>query len=174
MTRFLIPLVLFIALVVFLAIGLRHDPHEVPSPLINKPAPAFQLAQLREPEKRFSAEEMRGKVWLLNVWASWCITCRDEHPLLLQYARSKAVPIYGLNYKDKREDALSWLGELGDPYVLSVSDLDGRVGIDYGVYGAPETYLIDRNGVIRFKQIGPVTPDIWEQKILPLAKELNK
>ncbi len=174
MTRFLIPLVLFIALVVFLAIGLRHDPHEVPSPLINKPAPAFQLAQLREPEKRFSAEEMRGKVWLLNVWASWCITCRDEHPLLLEYARSKAVPIYGLNYKDKREDALSWLGELGDPYVLSVSDLDGRVGIDYGVYGAPETYLIDRNGVIRFKQIGPVTPDIWEQKILPLAKELNK
>lgn len=174
MTRFLIPLVLFIALVVFLAVGLRHDPHEVPSPLINKPAPAFQLAQLREPSKHFSAEEMRGKVWLLNVWASWCVTCRDEHPLLLEYARSKAIPIYGLNYKDKREDALSWLGELGDPYVLSVSDLDGRVAIDYGVYGAPETYLIDRNGVIRFKQIGPVTPDIWEQKILPLAKELNK
>lgn len=174
MTRFVIPLVLFIALVVFLAIGLRHDPHEVPSPLINKPAPAFQLAQLREPSKRFSTEEMRGKVWLLNVWASWCITCRDEHPLLLEYARSKAVPIYGLNYKDKREDALSWLGELGDPYVLSVSDLDGRVGIDYGVYGAPETYLIDRNGVIRFKQIGPVTPEIWQQKILPLANELNK
>jgi cytochrome c biogenesis protein CcmG/thiol:disulfide interchange protein DsbE len=174
MTRFVIPLVLFIALVVFLAIGLRHDPHEVPSPLINKPAPAFQLTQLREPSKRFSAEEMRGKVWLLNVWASWCVTCRDEHPLLLEYARSKAVPIYGLNYKDKREDALSWLGELGDPYVLSVSDLDGRVGIDYGVYGAPETYLIDRNGVIRFKQVGPVTPDIWEQKILPLANELNK
>jgi cytochrome c biogenesis protein CcmG/thiol:disulfide interchange protein DsbE len=117
---------------------------------------------------------MRGKVWLLNVWASWCITCRDEHPLLLEYARSKAVPIYGLNYKDKREDALSWLGELGDPYVLSVSDLDGRVGIDYGVYGAPETYLIDRDGIIRFKQVGPVTPDIWEQKIVPMVKDLNK
>ena len=174
MTRFVIPLVLFVVLVVFLAIGLRHDPHEVPSPLINKAAPGFQLAQLRDPAKRFSADEMRGKVWLLNVWASWCITCRDEHPLLLGYARSKAVPIYGLNYKDKREDALSWLGELGDPYVLSVSDLDGRVGIDYGVYGAPESYLIDRNGVIRFKQVGPVTPDIWEQKILPLARELNK
>lgn len=174
MSRFVIPLVLFVVLVVFLAIGLRHDPHEVPSPLINKPAPGFQLAQLREPSRRFSAEEMRGKVWLLNVWASWCITCRDEHPLLLEYARSKAVPIYGLNYKDKREDALSWLGELGDPYVLSVSDLDGRVGIDYGVYGAPETYLIDRNGVIRFKQIGPVTTDIWQEKILPLVKDLNK
>ncbi|HEY3040215.1 MAG TPA: DsbE family thiol:disulfide interchange protein [Pyrinomonadaceae bacterium] len=174
MSRFVIPLVLFVVLVVFLAIGLRHDPHEVPSPLINKPAPGFQLAQLSDPSKRFSAEEMRGKVWLLNVWASWCITCRDEHPLLLEYARSKAVPIYGLNYKDKREDALSWLGELGDPYVLSVSDLDGRVGIDYGVYGAPETYLIDRDGIIRFKQVGPVTPDIWEQKIVPMVKDLNK
>jgi cytochrome c biogenesis protein CcmG/thiol:disulfide interchange protein DsbE len=174
MTRFAIPLVLFILLVAFLAIGLRHDPHEVPSPLIDKPAPAFQLAQLRDPSQTFSAADMRGKVWLLNVWASWCVTCRDEHPLLLQYARSGALPIYGLNYKDKREDALSWLGELGDPYVLSVSDNDGRVGIDYGVYGAPESYLIDREGVIRFKQIGPVTPDIWQDKILPLANQLNK
>ena len=174
MTRFAIPLVLFILLVAFLAIGLRHDPHEVPSPLINKPAPAFQLAQLKDPAKKFSAADMRGKVWLLNVWASWCVTCRDEHPLLIQYARSGAVPIYGLNYKDERENALSWLGELGDPYVLSVSDNDGRVGIDYGVYGAPETYLIDGNGIIRFKQIGPVTPDVWQKTILPLAQQLNK
>jgi cytochrome c biogenesis protein CcmG/thiol:disulfide interchange protein DsbE len=174
MTRFAIPLVLFILLVAFLAIGLRKDPHEVPSPLINKAAPAFQLSQLRDPALKFSAQDMRGKVWLLNVWASWCVTCRDEHPLLLQYARSGALPIYGLNYKDNREDALSWLGELGDPYVLSVSDADGRVGIDYGVYGAPETYLIDRDGIIRFKQVGPVTPDIWQEKILPLANQLNK
>ena len=173
MTRYLIPLAIFIVLVVFLAIGLGHDPHEVPSPLINKPAPAFQLTQLKDQSRTFSAQEMRGKVWLLNVWASWCISCRDEHPLLLEYARSGALPIYGLNYKDQREDALSWLSELGDPYVLSVSDLDGRVAIDYGVYGAPETYLIDRDGIIRFKQIGPVTPEIWKQKILPLAKELN-
>ncbi len=174
MTRFAIPLVLFILLVAFLAVGLHHDPHEVPSPLINKAAPAFQLPQLRDPAKTFSAQDMRGKVWLLNVWASWCVTCRDEHPLLLHYARSGVLPIYGLNYKDKREDALAWLGELGDPYVVSVSDLDGRVGIDYGVYGAPETYLIDRDGVIRFKQIGPVTPDVWQQTILPLAQQLNK
>jgi cytochrome c biogenesis protein CcmG/thiol:disulfide interchange protein DsbE len=174
MTRFAIPLVLFIVLVGFLAIGLRHDPHEVPSPLINKAAPAFQLPQLRDPSRTFSAQDMRGKVWLLNVWASWCVTCRDEHPLLLQYARSGVLPIYGLNYKDKREDALSWLGELGDPYVLSATDLDGRVGIDYGVYGAPETYLIDRDGIIRFKQVGPVTPDIWQKTILPLAQQLNK
>jgi cytochrome c biogenesis protein CcmG, thiol:disulfide interchange protein DsbE len=172
--RYAIPLVLFLGLVVFLAIGLRRDPHAVPSPLINKPAPEFQLSQLKEPSKSFSAAEMRGKVWLLNVWASWCISCRDEHPFLLEYARSGAVPIYGLNLKDKREDALGWLGELGDPYVVSAADLDGRVGIDFGVYGAPESFLIDRNGVIRFKHVGPITPDIWQNTVLPLAKELNK
>jgi cytochrome c biogenesis protein CcmG, thiol:disulfide interchange protein DsbE len=172
--RYAIPLVLFLGLVLFLAIGLNRDPREVPSPLINKPAPVFQLAQLKDPSKTFSAQEMRGQVWLMNVWASWCVSCRDEHPFLLQYARSGAVPIYGFNLKDKREDALSWLGELGDPYILSVSDLDGRVGIDYGVYGAPETYLIDRDGIIRFKQVGPMTPDIWQKTILPLVKELNK
>ncbi|PWT90657.1 MAG: DsbE family thiol:disulfide interchange protein [Blastocatellia bacterium] len=174
MVRYLIPLVLFIVLVVFLAIGLGKDPHEVPSPLINKAAPDFNLPQLREPSKTFSAADMRGKVWLLNVWASWCVTCADEHPLLVGYARSGALPIYGLNWKDRREDALSWLSQNGDPYVLSVSDLDGRVAIDYGVYGAPETYLIDQNGVIRFKQIGPVTQDVWNKQILPLAQELNR
>lgn len=174
MSRYVIPLAIFIVLVVFLAIGLGHDPHEVPSPLINKPAPAFQLPQLHDPTRTFSAQEMRGKVWLLNVWASWCVSCREEHPFLIEYTRSGAVPIYGLNYKDKREDALSWLGDLGDPYMLSVSDTDGRVAIDYGVYGAPETYLIDRNGIIRFKQIGPITPDVWQKTILPLVKDLNK
>jgi cytochrome c biogenesis protein CcmG, thiol:disulfide interchange protein DsbE len=174
MLRYLIPLGIFLVLVIFLAIGLGRDPHEVPSPLINKAAPTFRLPQLNEPTKTFSAEDMRGKVWILNVWASWCITCRDEHPLLLEYAKSGAVPIYGLNYKDKREDALSWLEELGDPYVLSAADLDGRVAIDYGVYGAPETYVIDQSGTIRFKQIGPVTPDVWSKKVLPLVQELNR
>ena len=174
MGRYLIPLGLFIVVAVFLAIGLNRDPHEVPSPLINKPAPAFSLPQLREPAKTFSAAEMRGKVWVLNVWASWCVTCRDEHPLLLEYAKSGAVPIYGLNYKDQRADALAWLGELGDPYVLSAADLDGRVAIDYGVYGAPETYLMDQAGTIRFKQIGPVTQDVWNKQILPLVQELNR
>jgi cytochrome c biogenesis protein CcmG, thiol:disulfide interchange protein DsbE len=172
--RYLIPLVLFLGLVVFLAIGLSRDPHEVPSPLINKPAPTFKLSQLADPSKTFSAEEMRGKVWLLNVWATWCVVCREEHPMLLEIERSGAVPIYGLDSKDQREDALAWLRELGDPYVLSVSDLDGRVGIDFGVYGAPETFLIDKNGVIRFKQIGPITPEVWQKQILPLVKELNK
>ena len=176
MSRYLylipIPVVLVIGVVLFL--GLGRDPHEVPSPLINKAAPNFRLPQLKEPTKTFSVEDMRGKVWVLNVWASWCISCRDEHPLLIEYARSGAVPIYGLNWKDKPEDALAWLGELGDPYVLSVSDLDGRIAIDYGVYGAPETYLIDHTGTIRFKQIGPVTENVWSKKILPLAQELNR
>jgi len=172
--RYLIPLILFGVLVAFLAIGLGRDPHEVPSPLINKAAPSFKLVQLKDPSKSFTAEEMRGRAWLLNVWASWCISCRDEHPLLIEYARTGAVPIYGLNYKDRPEDALGWLQELGDPYVLSVSDLDGKVGIDYGVYGAPETYLIDQQGVIRFKQIGPVTPDVWTKNILPLVQQLNR
>jgi cytochrome c biogenesis protein CcmG/thiol:disulfide interchange protein DsbE len=174
MLRYLLPLGIFIVLVVFLAIGLGRDPHEVPSPLINKAAPTFRLPQLKDPGKTFSAEEMRGKVWILNVWASWCISCRDEHPLLIEYAKSGAVPIYGLNYKDQRDNALQWLSELGDPYVLSAADEDGRVAIDYGVYGAPETYLIDKNGTIRFKQVGAVTPDVWEKTILPLAQELNR
>ena len=170
----LIPLVLFLVLVAFLLIGLRRDPHEVPSPLINKPAPAFQLPQLQEPTRTFSAQEMRGKVWLLNAWGTWCIACREEHPMLIEYAKSGAVPIYGLNYKDDRAAALQLLDDLGNPYVLNAFDIDGRVAIDYGVYGAPESYLIDRNGVIRFKQIGPITPDVWRDKILPLAKELNQ
>lgn len=174
MSRFLIPLGLFIVLVAFLAMGLSRDPHEVPSPLINRAAPAFQLPQLHQPAKTFSAQEMRGKVWLLNVWASWCVSCRAEHPLLMELARSGALPLYGLNYKDKPEDALAWLKEFGDPYFLSAADIDGRVAIDYGVYGAPETYLIDREGVIRFKQVGPITPELLQQKLLPLAKELSR
>ena len=174
MGRYLIPLILFGVLVVFLAIGLGRDPREVPSPLINKASPAFKLPQLKEPTKSFSNQEMLGRVWLLNVWASWCISCREEHPFLLELARAGTVPIYGLNYKDRPEDALGWLGELGDPYVLSVSDLDGRVGIDYGYYGAPETYVIDKKGVIRFKQIGPISSDVWAKTMLPLVQELNR
>ena len=174
MLRYLIPLGLFLVLVIFLAIGLTRDPSKLPSALLDKPAPTFRLPQLKDPAKTFSAEDMHGKVWMMNVWASWCAACRDEHPYLFQYAKSGAVPIYGLNYKDKPEDALSWLEDLGDPYVLSASDLDGRVAIDYGVYGAPETYLIDQNGTIRHKHIGPVTRNVWSEKFLPLVQELNR
>ena len=174
MLKYLIPLALFLVLVVFLAIGLGRDPHAVPSPLINKAAPTFRLPQLQAPDKTFSAEDMRGKVWVMNVWASWCFVCRDEHPHLMKYAKSGAVPILGLNLKDRPEDALAWLRELGDPYVLSAADIEGRVAIDYGVYGAPETYLIDQAGIIRYKHVGQVTPDVWSDKFLPLIQQLNR
>jgi cytochrome c biogenesis protein CcmG/thiol:disulfide interchange protein DsbE len=174
MLKYLIPLALFLVLVVFLAIGLTRNPQELPSALIDKPAPTFRLPQLKQPDRTFSAADMRGKVWMLNVWASWCVACRDEHPFLFEYQKSGAVPIYGLNYKDRPEDALGWLGELGDPYLLSAVDLDGRVAIDYGVYGAPESYIIDKSGTIRLKHVGPVMPDVWEKKILPLVQELNR
>lgn len=174
MTKFLLPLVLFLVLAVFLFIGLSRDPREVPSPLLDKPAPAFNLPQLSEPQRSFKSEEMRGKVWLLNVWASWCAACRDEHPLLIELARTRIVPIYGLNYKDERRDALNWLEEFGDPYTMNLVDADGRVGIDYGVYGVPETFVIDRDGVIRYKQIGPVTAEALRNRIIPLVKELQK
>ena len=173
-----IPLALFIGLVVFLFIGLRHDPREIPSPLINKAAPAFQLPQLHEPKKTLSAQDMRGKVWLLNFWGTWCIACREEHPLLVEYAKAKTIPIYGVDYKyandstDERAAAVQLLGELGNPYTMTVFDAEGRTSIDYGVYGAPESFLIDKNGVIRFKQIGPITDEVWNNKILPLAKQL--
>ncbi len=168
----LIPLVLFIGLVAFLLIGLHRDPHEIPSPLINKSAPDFQLQQLSEPAKSFSAKEMRGKVWLLNFWGTWCVACREEHPVLVKYSKTNTVPIYGVDYKDDRAAAIQLLAEEGNPYTLTLSDPEGRTSIDYGVYGAPESYLIDKNGVIRFKQIGPITDEVWNNKILPLAKQL--
>jgi cytochrome c biogenesis protein CcmG/thiol:disulfide interchange protein DsbE len=174
MNRFLLPLGIFIVLVALLAVGLNLNPREVPSPLVGKPAPAFSLPQLHAADKAFSPAEMQGKVWLLNVWASWCVSCREEHPILVEFAKSGSTPIVGLNYKDKREDGQRWLARFGDPYLLSAFDADGRVGINYGVYGVPETYLIDKAGVIRFKQIGPVTPEVLQKKIIPLVQELNK
>lgn len=174
MLRFLVPLGIFAALVVFLWVGLGKDPSLLPSPLINKPAPAFRVAQLHEPNSQIGNADMLGKVWLLNVWASWCASCRQEHPLFMELQRARLVPIYGLNYKDKREDGMNWLRQFGDPYVVSAFDADGRVGIDYGVYGVPETYVIDRQGIIRYKHVGPVTMDALQTKILPLVKELEK
>ena len=174
MNRFLLPLGIFAVLVGFLAIGLTLNPREVPSPLINKPLPSFNLAQLEQPGLEFSQKDMLGQVWLLNVWASWCVSCRDEHPVLVELARNRVVPVVGLNYKDKPQEAKAWLKQFGNPYVLSVTDLDGRVGIDYGVYGVPETFVIDRTGVIRYKQIGPVTKESLEGKILPLIRQLQK
>jgi cytochrome c biogenesis protein CcmG/thiol:disulfide interchange protein DsbE len=159
--------------VLLLAAGLKLNPREVPSPLIGKPAPAFELPRLDAPDRTFSQKEMLGKVWILNVWASWCPPCLAEHPIISELAKSGIAPVVGLNYKDQREDALPWLKRHGNPYALSVSDIKGRIGIDYGVYGVPETYVIDRKGVIRYKHIGPVTPDDAEKKFKPLVKELS-
>jgi cytochrome c biogenesis protein CcmG/thiol:disulfide interchange protein DsbE len=171
MRRFLLPLATFLVLVGFLAAGLRLNPREVPSPFIGKPAPSFRLQQLHAEQSTIAPEDMKGKVWLLNVWASWCVSCRQEHPVLLDLA--KLMPIVGLDYKDDRTAGMTWLRENGDPYLLSAFDRDGRVGIDYGVYGVPETFLIDKNGTIRYKHIGPLNKAVVEEKILPLAKELN-
>ncbi|HEU0290140.1 MAG TPA: DsbE family thiol:disulfide interchange protein [Burkholderiales bacterium] len=174
MNRYLLPLGIFVLLVFLLGVGLSLNPREVPSPLIGKPAPAFQLPQLHDPAKTFSPIELQGKVWVLNVWASWCVACREEHPVLTALARSGIAPVYGLNYKDQRDEAIEWLRRFGDPYQASLFDADGRVGIDYGVYGVPETYVIDKQGVIRYKRIGPITPDIVKQKIAPLIVEINR
>jgi cytochrome c biogenesis protein CcmG/thiol:disulfide interchange protein DsbE len=170
----LVPLIVFAILVVFLWIGLGRDPREVPSPLIGKPAPDFSLVQLHAPDRKLGTADMRGQVWLLNVFASWCVSCRVEHPLLMELAKAKAVPVIGLDYKDKPDDGRRWLAQNGNPYHTSVVDFDGRVGIDWGVYGVPETFVIDRQGIIRYKQIGPVTPESLRDKILPLVRELNR
>lgn len=170
----LIPLILFAVLVGFLAVGLRLDPREVPSPLVNKPAPAFKIAQLEQPELQFSPEDLKGKVWMLNVWASWCVACRQEHPVLMDFARAQIAPLIGLDYKDQRKDALGVLKRSGNPYDITAFDADGRVGIDYGVYGVPESYVIDKAGVIRYKHIGPITSEALEKTIIPLINELKK
>ena len=172
--KFLIPLALFIVLVGFLFVGLGRDPHDVPSPLIDKPAPMFKVAQLQQADLSFSPAELKGKVWMLNVWASWCVSCRVEHPVLIEFGRSQQVPLVGLDYKDQRADALKYLQQHGDPYDLIAFDQDGRVGIDYGVYGVPETYIIDKNGVIRHKHTGPISADDLRLEILPLINRLKQ
>ena len=195
MNRYYWVLGAFAALVILLAVGLNLNPREVPSPLVGKPAPAFKLAVLGKTDTTMGPEDMKGKVWLLNVWASWCVSCRQEHPVLVDFSRrGNGTPVVGLNYKELRGDgaidmrrvpaeqevpmalerAQGWLKEHGDPYLLTVMDIDGRVGIDYGVYGVPETYVIDKAGIIRMKHTGPVSPQILNDKILPLVAELNK
>jgi cytochrome c biogenesis protein CcmG/thiol:disulfide interchange protein DsbE len=193
MKKFFIPLEIFLVLVAFLAIGLNRNPQEIPSPLLGKPAPLFSLSTLDAGGVKFGPQDMKGKVWMLNVWATWCVACRDEHPLLVAFSKANQLPIVGLNYKEvqaqdapagrqltseeklriARERSAVWLQRLGDPYAVSVFDLDGRVGIDYGVYGVPETYIIDKEGVIRFKKVGAVTLETLQSQILPLLQKLN-
>lgn len=171
--KFLVPLALFGVLAVLLLVGLGRDPKEVPSPLIGKPAPAFALTRLDDPQATIKRDDLLGQVWMLNVWASWCVACREEHPLLVEFSRSKLLPVYGLNYKDKREAGQQWLARFGNPYDASIFDVDGKVGIDYGVYGVPETFIVDKKGVVRYKHIGPLTPDVLRNKIEPLVRSLN-
>lgn len=171
--KFLIPLAIFLVLAGFLAVGLNLNPREVPSPLIGKPAPAFELTRLDAADQKLKRDDLLGKVWVLNVWASWCAPCREEHPLVMELARRKLAPVYGLNYKDTRPAGMAFLTQLGNPYEASLFDGDGRVGIDWGVYGVPETFVVDKQGTIRFKHIGPLTPEVLEKKITPLLKELN-
>ena len=190
MKKFLIPLFLFFGLVIFLAVGLQRDPREIPSPLIDLAAPDFSLPTLTG-DAPFSPTRMQGQVWMLNVWATWCVACREEHPVLVAFAHNYHVPIVGLSYKEiqpqeaesklppdqklqlARERSVVWLKRHGDPYVNSVMDLDGRVGIQYGVYGVPETYVIDKEGVIRFKHVGAVTPALLANTLLPMIEKLN-
>ena len=194
MNRFLWPLIGFVVLEALLAVGLNLNPRDVPSPLVGLPARMFTLARLNAPQESFSPKDMLGKVWLLNVWSTWCVSCRQEHPVLVEMAKNPAIALVGLNYKEVRGDgaidsdklsaaaeqklaidrANGWLRKHGDPYALSVLDLDGRVGIDYGVYGVPETYVIDKAGIIRMKHTGPISPDVFSGKILPLVAELSK
>lgn len=171
--RYLVPMGIFGAILGFLFIGLGLNPREVPSPLIGKPAPAFQLVKLGDPSQTVSREDLLGKVWMLNVWASWCAPCREEHPLVVDLAKRNPVAVYGLNYKDQGPAARAWLANLGDPYRATLVDADGRVGIDYGVYGVPETFVIDREGMIRYKHTGPLTAEVLRTRIEPLLKELQ-
>jgi len=172
--RHLIPLAIFLALAVLLAAGLGLNPRSVPSPLVGQPAPAFSLPGLKAPERPIGLEDLRGRpVTLVNVWASWCSACRLEHPFLLDLARRGELTLFGINYKDERAAALRWLEELGDPYAASGFDQDGRVGIDWGVYGVPETFVVDGDGIIRHKVTGPITPEIWQREVKPLIDELG-
>lgn len=171
--KYLVPLAIFGVMVVVLAIGLKLDPRYVPSPLIDRAAPAFSLTALDDAGTTLTKASFSGRPIVLNVWASWCSACREEHPLLVALAQDGAAEIIGLNYKDTREDAQRWLAEHGDPYRRSIFDPDGRLGLDLGVYGVPETFVIDRDGVIRHKQVGPLTPEIWARDIAPLLKTLG-
>lgn len=174
MIRYALPLGVFIALLAFLGMGLERDPRLLPSPLIGKPAPQFALPTLAEPDRKLTRADLLGKVSLLNVWASWCVSCREEHPVLVEISRTTGIPVYGLDYKDNRKAALQWLAERGNPYVVNAFDASGRLGIDFGVYGVPETFVIDRKGIVAYKHVGPITPAAWRNEILPVVEKLQR
>lgn len=170
--RSLIPLAIFLGIALLLGVGLTLDADRVPSPLIDKPVPAFELPAVRDNGRTVQPADFEGRVWLLNVWGTWCAGCREEHDTLLKAAREHDLTIVGLNYKDDRDKAVAWLERLGDPYAVSAYDPDGKVGLDLGVYGAPETYIVDGDGIIRYKHIGPISDEDLRETILPRAREV--
>lgn len=172
--RYLLPIGIVLGLMGILAIGLTLDPRKLPSPLIGKPAPAYQLPRLHQPDRLISQKELLGQIHLVNVWASWCVACREEHAQIKQLAQDYQLPIIGLNYKDTRTQALNWLQQFGDPYQAIAVDADGKVGIDWGVYGVPETFIIDRRGHIRYKHVGPIKPDDINGTLLPVIRQLSQ
>lgn len=170
MWRFLIPLIAFAILIPVFVIGLGRNPNELPSPFIGKPAPEFSLPTVRDPQQSVGSVDFAGKTALVNVWATWCVGCRQEHEFLLSLSRSGEIPIYGINWRDDLADAQRWLQQLGNPYVASGDDRDGRVGIDWGVYGAPETFLVAADGTVLYKHLGPMTRGVWERDFVPLIE----
>ena len=164
----------FAALIALFAFGLGRNPREVPSPLIGKPAPAFELPILHQPDKRFMPADMKGKVWLLNVWASWCATCREEHPLLVALKERSGVDVYGVNYKDQTEAARRFLGRYGNPFTAVGADQSGRQAIEWGVYGMPETFVVSGRGEITYKHVGPMTPESVELKVIPAIEAARR
>ena len=172
--RYLVPLGIFVAIAVFLGIGLTLDADEVPSPLIGKPMPDFELPTVHDADRTITPGDLEGRVWLLNVWATWCVACREEHPVLMEAARDRELTLVGLDYKDERPAAMQWLARHGNPYRVSAFDPDGRVGIDLGVYGVPETYVVDADGIIRYKHIGPISMETLDEEIMPLVRELER
>ena len=172
-TGYLVPLLLLIALAMLLGVGLTLDPRKVPSPLVGKLVPVFSLPPVQGRTLGLANTDLMGEVSLVNVFASWCVACREEHPVFMDLQKHGTVPVHGLNYKDRPEDAARWLAALGDPYTRTGADIDGRVGIDWGVYGVPETFVVDREGRIAYKHIGPVTPRVMSEKIIPLVERLR-
>jgi len=173
MLKYLTPLALFVVMAIFLALGLNLNPRDIPSPLINQPAPDFSLPVLGQPGRILKKQDLKGSVWILNVWASWCGSCRQEHPIFNQLANKKLVTLIGLNYKDEADAAKQWLGQLGNPYDVSIMDQEGRTGIDYGVYGVPETFIIDKKGIVRHKHTGPVDVNDMQNILIPLIQQLK-
>ena len=173
MNKFLIPIGVFVLIGMLLAYGLRLDPRKIPSPLVDKPLPAFSLPTLQDPKKIITNADLHGRMVLINVWASWCVACKQEHPVLVELARRKQVPLIGLNHKDTATDALNVLRADGNPYDMVIVDANGRTGIDWGVYGVPESFLVDKKGVIRYKHVGPISPKVWEEVLWPLIQQIS-